>query len=777
MAEDKLRDYLKRVTLDLRRTRRDLRELEERRREPIAIVGMACRYPGGVRSPEDLWELVASGRDAIAGFPENRGWRLESLYDPDPDHPGTSYTREGGFVADVDQFDAEFFGISPREALAMDPQQRLLLEVCWETLERAGLPPRSLRGSRTGVFVGLMQQDYAHHAPASGAADLEAYLGVSNMSSVASGRVAYTLGLEGPALTLDTACSSSLVALHLACGSLRSGECELALAGGVTVLAAPYAFIELSRQRALSPDGRSKSYAETADGAGWAEGVGVLLLERLSEAQRLGHRILGLIPGSAINQDGASNGLTAPNGPSQRQVIEQALEHAGLSSGEVDVVEGHGTGTRLGDPIEAQALLATYGQGHSTREPLWLGSIKSNIGHTQAAAGVAGVIKMVMAMRHGVLPQTLHVDEPSSQVDWSKGAVALLRESVKWPRRNRSRRAAVSSFGISGTNAHLLLEEAPATANEPLGQSESPLGSEQVVWVLSARDPMALRDQARRLWTRVSGDPDVAVRDIGRSLARRPVFARRAALIGGTREQMLSDLGALASAPADESPIEAIENGVVIGEAARQTGRVAFMFPGQGAQWQGMALELLDRSPAFAASLDACEEALSEYVEWSLRDVLCGVEGAPGLEGNDVVQPVQFAVMVSLADLWRACGVRPSAVIGHSQGEVAAAYVAGALSLRDAARVVSLRGKAQASLVGRGALVSLAAPRTQVEVLLEGLSHRLTVAAINGPNSVTVAGEPDGLAELLAVCEASDIRARKVPATVASHSPQMEQLR
>jgi acyl transferase domain-containing protein/acyl carrier protein len=777
VAEDKLRDYLKRVTLDLRKARRDLREIEQRRREPIAIVGMACRYPGGVRSPEDLWELVASGRDAIAGFPENRGWRLESLYDPDPDRAGTSYTREGGFVADVDEFDADFFGISPREALAMDPQQRVLLEVCWETLERAGLPPRSLRGSQTGVFVGLMQQDYAHHAPASGAADLEAYLGVSNMSSVASGRVAYTLGLEGPALTVDTACSSSLVALHLACGSLRSGESELALAGGVTVLAAPYAFIELSRQRALSPDGRSKSYADTADGAGWSEGVGVLLLERLSEAERLGHRILGLIPGSAVNQDGASNGLTAPNGPSQRQVIEQALESAGLSSGEVDAVEGHGTGTRLGDPIEAQALLATYGQGRSKQDPLRLGSIKSNIGHTQAAAGVAGVIKMAMAMRHGALPKTLHVEEPSSQVDWSKGAVALLREQIEWPRRDRPRRAAVSSFGISGTNAHLLLEEAPATAREPLGESDSPLGREQAVWVLSARDHEALRDQARRLLTHVSGDVDGAVRDIGRSLARRPVFARRAVLIGGTGEQLLSDLGALASGHDGASAIEAMGNRVVIGEAPRQTGRVAFMFPGQGAQWQGMALELLDCSASFAASLDACEEALSEYVEWSLRDVLQGAEGAPGLEGNDVVQPVQFAVMVSLADLWRACGVHPSAVIGHSQGEVAAAYVAGALSLRDAARVVSLRGKAQASLVGRGALVSVVAPLARVEALLDGLGHRLTVGAVNGPNSVTVAGEPDGLAELLATCEAVGIRARKVPATVASHSPQMEQLR
>ncbi|HTD58965.1 MAG TPA: type I polyketide synthase, partial [Solirubrobacteraceae bacterium] len=595
---------------------------------------------------------------------------------------------------------------------------------------------------------------------------------------VASGRVAYTLGLEGPALTIDTACSSSLVALHVACGSLRSGECTLALAGGVTVLAAPSAFIELSRQRALSPDGRSKSYADAADGAGWSEGVGMLLLERLSEARRHGHRVLGLIPGSAVNQDGASNGLTAPNGPSQQQVIEQALESAGLSSGEVDAVDGHGTGTTLGDPIEAQALLATYGQGRSEGDPLWLGSIKSNIGHTQAAAGVASVIKMVMAMRRGVLPKTLHVDRPSSKIDWSRGAVALLSEQADWPRRDRPRRAAVSSFGISGTNAHLLLEEAPpvAASQTPREQADGLLASEPAVWVLSARDAEALQAQARRLRAHVQGELDVAAHDIGRSLARRPAFGHRAVLVGATREQLLTDLDDLASGHEPGAVSEALASGVVIGQA-RKVGRVAFVFPGQGAQWRGMALELLDCSPLFAASLRECEDALSEYVDWSLSDVLRGLDGAPGFERIDVVQPALFAVMASLADLWRACGVIPDAVVGHSQGEIAAAYVAGALSLRDAARVVALRSRVLTALVDRGAVVSLAAPLPQVQALLDGWSHRLSVGGVNGPNSVAIVGERADLAELLARCEAADIRAREIPATVASHSPQVEPLR
>ncbi|MFE4176396.1 type I polyketide synthase [Streptomyces sp. NPDC056909] len=779
--QEKVVDYLRRVTSDLRRARQRIGELELTKNEPIALVGMGCRLPGGVRSPEALWELVESGGDAISGFPGDRGWNLERLTG---DGEGSSATHEGGFLYEAAEFDAGFFGISPREALAMDPQQRMLLEVAWEALERAGIAPTSLRGSRAGVFVG------AYHwgqPSAASAGELQGHALTGTAASVLSGRLAYTLGLEGPAITVDTACSSSLVALHVAAQSLRSGESSLALVGGVTVLTEPSVFVEFSKQGGLAPDGRCKAFSDDADGTGWGEGVGVLVAERLSDARRHGHRVLAVLRGSAVNQDGASNGLTAPNGPSQERVVRQALATTGLSPSEVDAVEAHGTGTRLGDPIEAQALLATYGQGRDPERPLWLGSLKSNIGHTQAAAGVAGVIKMVMALRHGVLPRTLHAEVPSSHVDWSSGAVRLLSEPVEWPETGRPRRCAVSSFGISGTNAHALLEQAPAEeraeeASEPGGADPgaapgvspgvSPGAALAAVpWVVSGRGEPAVREQARALVTRLEAStPAPRPADIGFSLVTtRALFEHRAVMVGTDHEQLLAATGALA---AGHSTTELVEG------VADVVGRTVFVFPGQGSQWAGMGAQLLDESPVFAGRITECAVALGEFVDWSLVDVLRGVEGAPSLERVDVVQPVSFAVMVSLAELWRSYGVEPDAVVGHSQGEIAAAVVSGALSLADGARVVALRSQAIGRrLAGRGGMMSVPLPVAEVEGRLEAWPGRVSVAAVNGPRSVVVSGEPGALDELFAGLSGEGVRVRRIAVDYASHSAQVEDLR
>jgi acyl transferase domain-containing protein/acyl carrier protein len=770
-SDEQIIEALRASLKETERLRRRNRQLQTASSEPVAVVGIGCRYPGGVRSAEELWELVESGRDAISTFPEDRGWDLDRVYDPDPEHPGTSYTREGGFIDDVAQFDAGFFGISPREALAMDPQQRLLLETSWEAVEDAGIDPLALRGSQTGIFAGVMYQDYGigRQSVPDG---VEAFLALGSTASVVSGRVAYVFGLEGPAVTVDTACSSSLVTLHLACQALRGGECSLALAGGVTVMATPALFREFSRQRGLASDGRCKSFAAGADGTGWSEGVGVLLLERLSDARRRGHRVLAVVRGSAVNQDGASNGLTAPNGPSQQRVIAQALANARLSATEVDAVEGHGTGTTLGDPIEAQALLAAYGQDRPAGSPLWLGSVKSNLGHTQAAAGVAGVIKMVMAMRHGVLPRTLHVDEPSREVDWSAGSVSLLTETVPWPAGGRARRAGISSFGISGTNSHVILEDA-LPLDIDVEADDRPAGSVRAggvtPWVLSGRGVDGLRGQAGRLLEFVEGGPELSMDDVGVSLAARAELECRGVVIGDCRKSLLEGLGALAR----EKPAGEAVEGVVDGVA---DGGVAFVFPGQGSQWVGMGRELLVASPVFAEWIGLCEGALEPFVDWSLGEVLRGEAGAPGLDRVDVVQPVLWAVMVSLAGLWRACGVEPGVVVGHSQGEIAAAFVAGGLSLEDAARLVALRSRALVGLMGRGGMVSVALGVDELGGWLkrwEGVS----VAAVNGPSSVVVSGEREALDGLLAELVAGGVRAREIPVGYASHSAQIDEIR
>ncbi|MEU8108246.1 type I polyketide synthase [Nonomuraea muscovyensis] len=750
--EQKLLDYLRRVTADLQEARQRLRAVEQENREPIAIVAMGCRFPGGVRDPESLWRLVAEGRHAIGAFPEDRGWDLDALYDPDGRAPGTSYTREGGFVHEAAEFDAAFFGISPREALAADPQQRMLLEVAHETFERAGLDVPALKGSQVGVFVGAFDSGYGAASPT----EVEGHLLTGNATSVVSGRIAYVFGLKGPAITIDTACSSSLVALHLACESLRRGESTMALAGGVTVMATPDVFVEFSRQRGLAADGLCKAFSDDADGTGWGEGAGLVLLERLSDARRHGHPVLALVSGSAVNQDGASNGLSAPSGTSQQRVIRRALTNAGLTPADVDVVEAHGTGTTLGDPIEAHALLATYGQDRPEDRPLWLGSIKSNIGHTQAAAGIAGVIKTVAALRSAVLPPTLHVAAPSSHVDWSAGQVRLLTEARPWPEAGRPRRGGVSSFGVSGTNAHIIIEQAPQDEPAPA----APADGHAVAWTVSAKTERGLRDQAARLAAHLDGHPGPAPADVARTLAARTPYRHRAVLVGTDGADLLAGLRALAEGG------EAGARGV-----ADTRGRTVLVFPGQGSQWTGMATELLARSPAFADRLAACSRALEPYVDWTVAGVLADEEA---LRRVDVVQPALWAVMVALAELWASYGVRPDAVVGHSQGEIAAATVAGALSLEDGARVAALRSRAIGEvLAGRGGMVSVALPAEQ---LLPRLGE-LSLAAVNGARSTVVSGPPDALDRLVADLTAEGVRARHVPVDYASHSAQVEELR
>ncbi|CAI7974064.1 Carrier domain-containing protein [Frankia sp. Hr75.2] len=768
MATDpKLISALRAALIENERLKRDNKRMAAISTEPIAVIGMGCRYPGNVSSPDDLWRLVVDEVDATSEFPVNRGWDLDAVYSPEPDQPGKTYVRTGGFLHDAGDFDPAFFGLSAREALATDPQQRLLLETSWETIESSGIDPTTLRGGNIGVFVGAMYHDYASgqvRVPEG----VDAFLGIGNAGSVICGRVSYTMGFEGPAITIDTACSSSLVALHLASSALRQGECNMALAGGVSVMSTPAPFIDFSRQRALAPDGKVRAFAASASGTIWAEGVGVLLLERLSDARANGHNVLAVVRGSAVNQDGASNGLTAPNGPSQERVIRRALANARLSTSDVDVVEGHGTGTSLGDPIEVQAVLATYGQDRRAESPLWLGSIKSNIGHAQAAAGAAGIIKMVMALRHGVLPRTLHVDEPTAKVDWSTGKVRLLTEARNWPTVDRPRRAAVSSFGVSGTNAHVILEQA-YPAEDIVGRTAGGGSSLPQPLVLSGRTPAALLGQAGRLAAFLEGDTSIDLADTAFSLlTTRKTWEHRAVVVADHHREALAGLREIAR---DGTPSSQIVGSPV-------SGGLAVLFPGQGSQRVGMGRGLYRSFPVFADALDmVCGEldrALAGQVEHSVAEVLLTAEDSDvaGLLDQTVfTQSCLFAVEVALFRLMESWGVRPDFVVGHSVGELAAGHVAGILSLADAAALTAARGRLMQSMPSGGAMAAVQASEDEIESLI---TEKVDVAGINSLNSIVVSGDGDAVRHLVTRLNALGRRAKLLRVSHAFHSSHVD---
>jgi acyl transferase domain-containing protein len=766
---DEIAAALRRSVKENRRLLAENAALCARSTEPIAVVSMACRLPGGVRTPDEMWRVLYAGMDVVSALPEDRGWDVDGMYDPVPGRPSRYYTRRGSFLECAAEFDSVFFGISPREAMAMDPVQRQLLETAWEALERAGIEPQRMRDSRTGVFVGAENSFYypgTHRTPT----ELAGYALLGNLASVASGRISYLLGLRGPSVTLGTACSSSLAAIHLATRALHAGECDLALAGGGSVMATPEALVELSIQQGLAADGRCKPFSASADGTVLGEGVGTVLLARKSHAERMGYPILAVIRGSAINHDGASNGLTAPSGTAQREVIRAALADAGLTPAEVDVVEAHGTGTKLGDPIEADALLDTYGRDRAGGEPLLVGSLKSNFGHPQAAAGVAGVIKMVLAMRTGWLPATLYFDGPSRYVDWSAGAVEVLGEARAWPEVARPRCAGVSSFGISGTNVHVILEQVPepvaASGNDLQDAAAGPLAHEPLPFALSAKNSAALRAQAAKLRTHLD-EHDSRLSDVAFSLATtRTQFDRRAVVTAHTRDELCAGLNAI---------VDDLPHANVATDTVQEAG-LAFVFAGQGTQRAGMGTELYERYPVFATALDEICAELDRHLEQPVREVMFGTrpECKALLDSTQFVQPALFAFEAALYALLRSWGVRPTVLVGHSIGELTAAYVAGVWELSDAAALVTARGRLMGKLPGCGAMAALQADEQQVLAALSEFGGRVEIAAVNGPSSIVVSGNKADVRRLVKQWKTFGRKATTLKVSHAFHSAHLD---
>lgn len=749
----------KRLALLAAQLQQRLETLEGQKSEPIAIIGMGCRFPGGADSPQAFWDLLRNGVDAIRETPPEK-WDNQVLYDPDPEAPGRISTRWGGFLDNLDQFDPTFFGISPREAANLDPQQRLLLEVTWEALENAGHSPEKLMGSQTGVFVGISGSDYLQLLVNAGQANIDAYMASGNAHSIASGRLSYFLGTTGPSLSIDTACSSSLVAIHTAVQSLRNGECDLALAGGVNVILAPETSIALSKSQMLAADGRCKTFDARADGFVRGEGCGMIVLKRLSDALQNGDRILAVIRGTAVNQDGRSNGLTAPNGPSQEAVIRAALRNAGVQPEQISYVETHGTGTSLGDPIEVQALGSVLCQKRST--PLMLGSVKTNVGHLESAAGVAGLIKTVLALQHGEIPPHLHLQERNPYIPWEDyPAIEIPTRLTSWEVPGGKRLAGVSSFGFSGTNAHVILEEAPQIEKTP--DADEPLYQ---ILPLSARSETALKELAERYQHHLTQSDD-ALADINFTASTgRAHFHYRLAAVASSKGDLAEKLAAFVRGEKSA--------GLHSGRAGSRPPKVAFLFTGQGAQYSGMGRQLYETQPVFRAALDRCAELLQPHLDRPLADLLFDDREADRLNETLYTQPALFAIEYALADLWKSWGIVPSAVMGHSIGEFAAACAAGVFSLEAAVELVAARGRLMNSLPAGGRMAAVFASAEQLAPHLQSYAGRLSIAALNGPQNTVISGEGAALEQLVAGLERLGIRARYLTVSHAFHSPLMD---